>query len=235
MSFNQCLFALFSIVLVSCSTKPTQTKSINTLNTAGDIPSAAPTLENKPEETKSNQKDVLSYFYEIYPKGSGKPVGGLSFQEKDIKNGYLRVGGAMEGYYVFVLFRADRADWIVEQSTGCGPECEQKFQVYKFENGKLSSKMEFYNLFPKNKVDAHVTNLIKKLPKGHTNENLQSWIRLPQSGTSIDILILEQNPGATSGKVNVYKAGKLDWTGAEFNFIAMHPKKPSPIEILSVH
>lgn len=124
--------------------------------------------------------------------------------------------------------------WIIEQITGCGPECDQRFQVYKFENGKLSSKKTFDSLFPKKKVDEHVAKLVKKLPKGHTNQELQSWIKLPQSGKSIDVLIVEQNPGHTSGIVSVYQAGKLDWNGSGFNFLPINPKKPSPIDISSV-
>jgi hypothetical protein len=162
----------------------------------------------------------------IYALKSSRNINSLSILTKRTGN--------MEGYYVFVLFKGDNADWIIEQGTGCGPECEQKFRVYKFENGKLTSNTKFEDLYPKQKVDTYIANVIKKLPKGHTNEDLQSWIRLPRSGKSIDILIVEQNPGHTSGKVNVYRAGKLDWDGSRFDFVSTKPTKPSTIEISSV-
>jgi len=243
MTFYQRLVILVSIVLfASCSVKPLKEESENkipqdienNLNSSGTSSNPASLSATKSKEAKSDQKDVLSYFYEIYPKGSGKPVDGLNFEEKDISNGYLRATGNMEGYFVFVLFKGDKADWIIEQGTGCGPDCEQTFRVYKFENGKLTSNTKFESLFPKKKVDAHVARLVKKLPKGPTNEDLQSWLRLPQSGKSIDILIVEQNPGHTSGKANVYKAGKLNWNGSGFDFAPMNPTKPSSLEISSV-
>ncbi len=243
MAFYYQLAILFSTILVACcSSKPTATESeknlpqnISTNSKSTDIaPTNPPVLEFKLEKSKSSQKDVLYYFYEVYPKRSGKPVDGLNFEEEDLKNGYLKVTGNMEGYFVFALFKGDQSDWVIEQSTSCGPECEQSFHVYKFENGKLSSKEKFESLFPKKKLDAHVANLIKKLPRGHTDEELQRWIKLPQSGTTIDILILEQNPGHTSGKVLVYHAGKLEWNGSGFNFVPLNPIKPSPIDISNV-
>lgn len=240
--YQQIIILLSTIFLVCCSTKTAQTESEKnvpqnsaiSLKPLDTISTNSPMPENKLEEAKDAQNNVLSYFYEIYPKGSGKPVDGLNFLEKDISNGYLRVTGNMEGYIVFTLFKGDKFDWIIEQITGCGPECDQRFQVYKFENGKLSSKKTFDSLFPKKKVDEHVAKLVKKLPKGHTNQELQSWIKLPQSGKSIDVLIVEQNPGHTSGIVSVYQAGKLDWNGSGFNFLPLNPKKPSPIDISSV-
>lgn len=194
-----------------------------------------PLSASERQEATPRKPNVLSYFYEVYPKGSSKPVDGLNFEVEDVNNGYLKLTGNMEGYFVFVLFKGDKSDWIIEQSTGCGPECDQSFQVYSFANGKLSAKIKFESLFAKNKVDAHVARLIKKLPKGPNGEALQSWMRLPQSGKSIDILIVDQNPGFTRGKVSVYQAGKLNWTGSRFNFVPMNPTKPSSIEISSVH
>lgn len=126
-------------------------------------------------------------------------------------------------------------DWLVEQKTGCGPECEQSFKVYKFQNGKLQSEIPFQSLYPERKVSQHLGGLIAKLPKRGIGEPLESWIRLPQSGTTIDLLITDQNRGAPEGQVKVYLAGALNWNGSGFEWRAFQPNEPAKIDISEVH
>lgn len=241
--YNKITFVAFLIFAVSCATQSpsenspvlaTQTENIPT-NSHNSASTTKHTQDVESSQKNDEQKrNVLTYFYSLYPKNSGKPVAMLSIEEKDIKNGYLKVTGAMEGYYIFALFKSPDADWIIQQNSGCGPECNQTFKVYKFVNGKLEPTKKFESLYLKNKVDLHIVSLLNKLPKGHTNEDLQSWLRLPKTGTSIDILILEQNPGHTSGKVGVYQAGRLDWNGSGFNFVKQNPRTTSSIDIKDV-
>lgn len=73
--------------------------------------------------------DVLSYFHQVYPKDSDL-VAGLKFETQDLKNGYLKATGNMEGYYVFALFKGAGADVMIEQGVGCGPECRQSFKAH---------------------------------------------------------------------------------------------------------
>lgn len=210
-------------------------KCLGILFLAGTLMATMP-LSSASSSAAANEpkENVLTYFYKLYPLGSGKPVDQMSFQEKDIKNGYLQVTGAMEGYYIFALFRGPKAHWLIQQGSECGPACNQNFKAYKFVNGKLETTKKFESLYPKDQVDKHVAKLIKKLPKGPTDEDLQVWLRLPKTGTSIDILILEQNPGHVSGKSQVYEAGRLNWDGSRFNFKKLDAVKASSMDMAEV-
>lgn len=237
MLFSKRLFSVLLFAhLTSCASKPMKEPQEGS-GKKTEVPStvkSAP-VEMKVEANKVvSEKNVLDYFFEVYPKGSGRPVSEMSFEDKDIKNGYLKITGAMEGYFLFVLFRGTDADWILEQGSECGPECSQDFKVYKFVGGKLKGQIPFERLYPKKKVEAHLDSLMLKLPKGSTGGDLQSWLRLPRTGTSIEILILEQNPGHVSGSAGVYRAGHLEWVGSEFNFIPMNPTEVSSIGITAV-
>ncbi|MBK7891665.1 MAG: hypothetical protein IPJ84_12755 [Bdellovibrionales bacterium] len=240
--FCTIVFCAFASASLSCATPPSPTVSSIPENSGpkASAPSEATgNTQKKPStetsaKTASHSDSVLTYFYKLYPEGSGKPFDQLVFEDQDIKNGYLRVTGAIEGHYVFALFKSPNADWLIEQRTGCGPECDQTFKVYRFVNGKREETKTLESLYPQSKVDDHVAELMKKLPKGHTGEALQSWFRLPKSGTSIDILIVEQNPGHTVGKVGVYEAGRLIWNGSSFDFKKLNPGNVSSIDISNV-
>lgn len=183
---------------------------------------------------KEDKENVLSYFYKLYPKGSGKPISGLQFEDKAIENGYLKVTGYMEGYFIYDLFKGKSEDYLIEQSTGCGPECDQKFTVHVFKKGKLIKSRSLDNYYPRIRVQRHIAKMKSALPRGHTDEPLQSWIMLPKQGTTLEVLIVEQNPGATTGEVKVYKIGKLPWNGSSFDFQPLSPKTPSEIPIRDV-
>ena len=240
--FFKIAFFAFASVSLSCATQPSSTVSNipeNNGQKASTPPEATGNTQHKPSGEPSakaapHSDNVLTYFYKLYPEGSGKLFDQLAFEDEDIKNGYLRATGAIEGYYVFALFKSPSADWLIEQRTGCGPECDQTFEVYRFVNGKREKTKTLESLYPQRKVADHVAGLIKKLPKGHTGEALQTWFRLPKSGTSIDVLIVEQNPGHTVGKVGVYEAGRLTWNGSGFDFKKLNPKNVSSIDISNV-
>ncbi|MEK6772895.1 MAG: hypothetical protein AABY64_03050 [Bdellovibrionota bacterium] len=141
----------------------------------------------------------------------------------------------MEGYFVYTLFRGNNSDTVVEQRTGCGPECEQEFIVHVFKNGKLTANPKFEDLYPKKKLDKHLISLINKIPNGPNGETPQTWIRLPKFERSIDLLVVDQNPGATRGQASVYRVGVLTWNGNSFDFKKMSLLKPSNIKIQDVH
>ncbi len=56
---------------------------------------------------------------------------------EDIKNGYLRLEGAWEGWSEIVLFKKTDGSYIIAESkTGCGPGCEGSLKFQTFKNNK---------------------------------------------------------------------------------------------------
>lgn len=146
----------FAAVSLSCATPQSPTVSSIPENNGpkASAPSEATgNIQQKPStepsiKTASHRDNVLTNFYKLYPEGSGKPFDQLVLEDQDIKNGYLRVTGAIEGHYVFALFKSPNADWLIEQRTGCGPECDQTFKVYRFVNGKREETKTLESLYP---------------------------------------------------------------------------------------
>jgi hypothetical protein len=182
------------------------------------------------EIAKSNSLNVLDYFYLLYPKGSGRPVLDLNFSIKDIENGYLQVDGRIEGYMAFALFRGESSDWLIEEQTGCGPECEQaSLMAYKLESGKVQEKLKLADLYPRKAVGSFVDKQTKALARRYPNEKeIKPWFKLPKAGTSIEILLLvgsRQVPGA-----GAYRIGALNWNKKSFDFVPETRKKLTELE-----
>jgi hypothetical protein len=178
--------------------------------------------------------DISDYFYNVYPKGSNKPVRELYFEINDKKNGYLKATGAMEGYFIYSLFTGEEKSYLVEQATECGPACTQKFKVFQFSKNKMESVKKIDFLYPKKNVDTYVSEILKKTPKGANGEVPEAWYRMSRTGKSIDILVIDQNPGSTKGKVNVYPVGTLSWNGIKFIFKKLSSNAPVKISIKDV-
>lgn len=182
-----------------------------------------------------NARDVLSYFYKLYPKDSGKPVEGAFIQEQDLKSGYLKVSGFMEGYLVFTLFKSSAEDMVVQQMSNCGPQCDQNFKVFIFKNGKIDTSKKLEDFYTPKQVDTHVAMMMQKLPATADKSDRHRWMRLAKSGRSIEILILDQKPGHTTGSPSVYQAGSLNWTGTKFYFKKMQSLKPVSMKFEDIH
>jgi hypothetical protein len=177
--------------------------------------------------------DVKSYYGQLF--GKSIKTQGMHLEIDDTKNGYLKIGANMEGYFILVLFKGKGRDYVLQQTTGCGPECDQKFQMHVFQNGKLIKSSDFGDFYPKAKVDEHIQSVISTMPSGVERSALQSWIRLPRNGKSIQVLIMDQNPAVASDEVKIYEAGLLNWDGTRFSFKSAIVNKPSAIHAKEIH
>lgn len=118
--------------------KTTPNSSIESIATSSNSQSSSSTQTAvTPAQAQDLSKDILFYFHKVYPHGSKKPVESINLEETYIKNGYLKVTGNVSGYYVFNLFKGKEADFLVEQSSQCTPDCSQKFKVFVFRDQKL--------------------------------------------------------------------------------------------------
>ncbi len=228
------LILCFTIGVSGCVSNSPKSDKKTAENVAPDVTSHPASQKSEESTTVEVKRDVLFYFYSLYPRNSGKPVKGLQIDDEFKNEGYLKVTGNMEGYLIFDLFRGKNQDYVIEQVTGCGPECDQKFKMHIFKAGKLveSQPLQFY--YAEDKLGSHIEKMKSSLPRNATGEELQSWLRLPKSGTSIEVLIVDQNPGSTTGKVAVYKVANLVWNGERFDLKTLNPQRPSTIKISEV-
>lgn len=224
MSLFRNTIALFGIgVLLSCSSHQThQTPGM-------EQPELASAAESTPARTKAN---ILVYYQQIPSQKNSKT--GPRFEVNDPKNGYLRTASEDGTYTVYALFSGSEQDILIEQKTTCKNFCEQKIEAYRFSNGKLDQPVPFESLYSKKQVDAHLRRYKKTLPKSHKRANLTSWIRIPEAGLSLEILVLTEKPGKTQDRAAVYDAGLLNWDGQKFQFDAFNSNLPSKLRLEDV-
>jgi hypothetical protein len=90
------------------------------------------------QKVKSDKLNVLDY-YKLEPDNA---LASEAMQAKltitDLKNGYLKIEGAFEGYIEVALFRKkDKSPILVISKTSCGPVCHSEVSAYTHKDGKM--------------------------------------------------------------------------------------------------
>jgi hypothetical protein len=155
---------------------------------------------------------VAQLFYLIYPAGSDEPVHSPIFEDQNLTNGYLRVTGQSKAqsdtYYVFKSFRHNGEDLVLESQVTCMPACTQELNLYKF-SGQKFTKQLFKTAYPFAKVEAHLRNYRAKLPLLNAGSQYLNWIFINKKNDEPEIIVMDQNFGDISGRLKVYRAGRL--------------------------
>ena len=135
------------------------------------------------------------------------------YETLDLKGGFARVEGAVEGNYEFAVWRmANGNDLIGKTALGCGPICEYSYYFYEQFKGEGSEVTQ--EILPNDEIEKHrlkIHNLIKDSYENLDNpEDSQLHFFLPQKGTSMLVNIVV---GADEVDVPLLK---LKWNKKQF-------------------
>jgi len=192
------------------------------------IVATAPALAKAPH-------DILFYFNQFKKDWKTQsPNSNLTIRENSSTPNSLVAEGEFDGYLVLKLFHGEKKDYLIEQNTGCGPECEQRaFQVTVFQDGRKSESRELEPFYPKDRVDEFLKNQKKKLKKVEGQE-LTPWLYLSPNEPKILVLLLGAAPGAGENKARVYEVGVLTWQGNAFDFKTNENLRPSSLKLEAI-
>lgn len=105
---------------------------------------------------------------------------------EDVKNGYLRVEGAWEGWDEFAVFkRKDGTALIAHTSVGCGPACSGSIAFYEYKNGKFVDVTTSVMDVP---TDDLIAKVMKRKKLGDADGNVNWYYALPRIGTDVKVL-----------------------------------------------
>lgn len=209
-----------SLFVVACATSQHTTDSSKAAQPAPPVFKSAP--------GKLIASEVMQ---QIYP--NGLPTGAVLANDGVLGHAKIFTGG--QSYNLFVYFPAGKEDLVLEQITGCQPECSQKFKAHYFEAGKLKRTVRFETLYPKKQVDNFQLSFRSLLPNVKFTNDLVDWFRLPKKGTTIEVLVLSKAPGNNAlKKSTIYRTGRLEWDGAKFKFKELDGSRPIALKLSDV-
>src|SRR5690606_12478869 len=90
------------------------------------------------QKGKNDKLHVLD-FYKFEPENAlDSEAMQANLTIADLKNSYLKIEGAFEGYIEVVLFRKkDKSPILVISHTSCGPVCNSEISAYTPQDGKM--------------------------------------------------------------------------------------------------
>jgi hypothetical protein len=172
-------------------------------------------------------KTVTDYFLALpasfYSKDSeGKTIKGAALarfrrsliKTEDIKNGYLRLEGAWEGWAEIALFKKTDGSYLIAQAeTSCGPACDGFVKFFTYNAGKWTDVTR--QVFPTLSQAAVKKALAAK--KISEPDNTPYYFRLPRIGTTVKMACNEcettDNAGAGGEDFTILE---FAWNGAKF-------------------
>ncbi|MEZ5428866.1 MAG: hypothetical protein R2747_21655 [Pyrinomonadaceae bacterium] len=134
---------------------------------------------------------------------------------EDLKNGYLKIEGAFEGYIEVALFRKkDRSPLLVTSINYCGPVCSSDVSVYQYRDGKMVSAPEATLPHP----DEKEINRIYRKKKTKQDEEPEQYavplvFELPRYGRTIKVKV---DSTYAPSDITIYQ---LDFKNDEFVLI----------------
>ncbi len=132
----------------------------------------------------------------------------------DVKGGYAKVEGMMEGWYEFALWRmASGSDLVGVTSAACGPICDYSYDFYEHKEG--AKEKVTADVIPWEAVDRHKDEIWTKVTEKYKEmdypDDCQLWFNLPQSGTS---MIVDISVGSNEYEHSLLK---LSWDKSKFS------------------
>lgn len=157
-----------------------------------------------------NNGDRIAANSDVYDYNSGDV---WYYETLDVKGGFARVTGAIEGAKEYVVWRmADGNDLVGEMEMGCGPACEYDFTFYTGRGSQIA-KTDLDVIFPMEEIEAHrkaqLPRIIAEYPVDYP-EDSQLIYNFPQKGTGMQVDLVV---GADEITVPLLKLG---WNKSSF-------------------
>lgn len=136
-------------------------------------------------KSKSDKRNVLDY-YKLLPSNLLDNPGAMArLSVRDLKNGYLKIEGAFEGYVEAALFRRkDGSGVLMVGSTECGPVCGTDLKGYEYADGEMREITE--QIMPELSED-DIRAEFRRLVKDPEAEMISFIYGLPRFGRTIRI------------------------------------------------
>lgn len=133
---------------------------------------------------------------------------------EDIKNGYLKLEGAWEGWAEIALFKKTNGSYIIAQAeSGCGPACDGFVKFFTYNAGKWTEITK--QIFPEisQKEVAKAFNSKKSADDESADEaGFSFYYLLPRIGRTIKVACNE----CAQSSVGDFVIFEYEWNGAKF-------------------
>jgi hypothetical protein len=141
----------------------------------------------KAQKTRENDKRNVLEYYKLLPSNMLDNEGALAkLIVEDIKNGYLKIEGAFEGYIEVALFRKkDGSGILVVGNTSCGPVCGTDLNAYEYMDDQMKEVTE--DVMPSLTED-EIRAEFRRIVKDPNAEMVSFIYELPRFGKTIKIL-----------------------------------------------
>lgn len=139
------------------------------------------------QKPKENSKRNVLEHYKLLPSNMLDYEGAMAKPVvEDIKNGYLKIEGAFEGYVEVALFRKkDGSGILVVGNTSCGPVCGTDLNAYEYVDDQMREVTE--NVMPSLTEDM-IRAEFRRIVKDPNAEMVSFIYELPRIGKTIKIL-----------------------------------------------
>jgi len=131
---------------------------------------------------------------------------------EDIKNGYLKLEGAWEGWAEIALFKKKDGSFLIAQAeTGCGPACDGFIKFFTYNSGKWTdvTKQVFPTLSEKQINQAFINKKIS------LEDGTSHYFLLPRVGTTIKMACNMCENGETTDDPDLVLM-EFAWNGEKF-------------------
>lgn len=134
---------------------------------------------------------------------------------EDIKNGYLRIEGAWEGWGEIALFKKTDGSYIIGQAeNGCGPACDGFVKFWIYNAGKWTDITKTVFTEPSGKAVAKQFNATKgKDDEAAEESGIPFYYSLPREGRVMRIVC---NECSSSGDGEDFTIFSYEWKGTKF-------------------
>ncbi len=176
-----------------------------------------------PALLKKAKKNVMDYYLLLPPEYlslEGHPLdfaGSVDTRRgavaaKDIRNGFLRIQGAWEGWMEIALFRGTGGgDIIAVFTASCGPVCSTEKRFLELKGGAWADVTK--KIFPEIAPERMKAVFEKKMKgKQYDKEAMAVNYRLPRYGTTIKIIV-DPSVYEGSGEVPLFN---IEWRNGGF-------------------
>lgn len=129
---------------------------------------------------------------------------------EDVKNGYLKLEGAWEGWAEIALFKKKDGSYLIAQAeSGCGPVCSGFIKFFDYKNGKWSDVTD--QVFPV-LTEARIKKAFvdKKIDTEETGANI--YFVLPREGTTVRMSCNECSDTGDQDSILL----EFNWNGEKF-------------------
>lgn len=160
-------------------------------------------------------RDVVDYYLLVPDRyltlGGGAQERDTAIKIRDIKNGYLRIEGAWEGYTEIALFRnPDRSALIAVSNVSLGPGPEQKIYFLSYDGRAwIDRTKEVFARVPQSQI-ADLYKKKKSREDENYGEDVPHVYLLPRIGTTIKVATA---PGFTAVEITL---AELKWANGRF-------------------